>query len=97
MATIYFRYSEKRSLAVVGFDHHDSERIRSDTTGNGTSVTSGSWWPSSANARRMWKFEVTTITDLNRHFRIHSRVSVALPTVLAASCPMSTQQPNRRS
>src|SRR5437763_993032 len=40
-ATIYFRYSIKRSRAGATLDHHGSVRILSVTTGNGTSATSG--------------------------------------------------------
>src|SRR5579862_16643 len=54
LAARYLRYSDSTSLVVSPLDHHGSIRKRSDTTGKGISVASGSWCASSASARGMW-------------------------------------------
>ena len=43
-------------------------------------------------ARGMWKFAVTTISDLKPRAFTQRRVSTALPMVLVAEWSMSTQQ-----
>src|SRR4029453_3540811 len=92
IASMYFRYSAKRKRAVSTLDHHGSDFTFSDITGYGVSVTSGSWCSSSAIARGMCQFEVTTIKELKLCSRAQRRVSSALPSVLSAVRSRSMQQ-----
>ena len=43
-AKISFTYSVNISRAVALLAHQGSARRRSETTGNGSNATSGSWW-----------------------------------------------------
>src|ERR1035437_7775561 len=90
-ANKYFRYSANRKRAVSMFDHQGSVFTFSDITGKAVSVTSGSWCSSSAMARGMCQFEVTTIIELKLCSRAQRLVSSALPKVLSADRSRSMQ------
>ena len=95
-ATIYFKYSKNSSRAVSGFSHQASTRTFSETTAYGTSATSGSSCASSAMARGMWKFAVTTISDWKpRAFDPAPRLDGVADGVVA-EWSISTQQANQR-
>src|SRR5262245_47860438 len=92
IASMNFRYSAKRKRAVSTFDHHGSDFTFSDITGYAVSVTSGSWCSSSAIARGMCQFEVTTINELKLCSRAQRLVSSAFPKVFRADRSRSMQQ-----